>query len=224
MNGRHASVTPPRAAARSRHRRSAAVAFAGVALTLALAACSSSGDDGASDTTATTAATTSTTTPPPTAPPETAPPAAADVPVARVGGAGPNADDELSVWAEDHDLTVEWYAGDGVMVAVYRGLPLDGPTLCLTNALETVAFTEFEGQTMAPTAEGGCEGGTFAAGTVEACRDVFVYTTAIPVAAPASRLFANVQLWTDGSIEADLSGLEFLEASAPPFDPAALGC
>lgn len=208
----------------SRSRRVTASALAGLALSLAVVACSSGDDDGAAPTTEAPAATTTTTTPPPTAPPETAPPAAAGVPVARVGGAGPNADDELSLWAEDHDLTVEWYAGDGVMVAVYRGLPIGGPALCLTNALETVAFTEFEGQTMAPTADGGCEGGTFAAGTVEVCRDVYVYTTAIPVAAPASRLFANVQLWNDGAIEADLSSLEFLEAAAPPFDPAALGC
>ena len=49
---------------------------------------------------------------------------------------------------------------------------------------------------------------------------------AVPVAhvVSASRLFANVQLWNDGAIEADLSSLEFLEAAAPPFDPAALGC
>lgn len=207
----------------SRRRRVTASALAGLALSLAVVACSD-GDDDAASTTQAPDATTTTTTPPPTAPPETAPPAAAGVPVARVGGAGPNADDDLSLWAEDHDLTVEWYAGDGVMVAVYRGLPIGGPALCLTNALETVAFTEFEGQTMAPTADGGCAGGTFAEGTVETCRDVYVYTTAIPVAAPASRLFANVQLWSDGAIEADLSSLEFLETAAPLFDPAALGC
>lgn len=224
MTGRPSTTPAPLGRTRSGRNRRAVATALGVSLALVLVACSSSGEDAASTTEAANGSTTSTTTPPPTAPPETAPPAAAGVPVARVGGAGPNADDELSVWAEDHDLTVEWYAGDGVMVAVYRGLPLDGPALCLTNALETVAFTEFEGQTMAPTAEGGCEGGTFAEGSLEACRDVFVYTTAIPTAAPASRLFANVQLWTDGSIDADLSSLEFLEAAAPPYDPAALGC
>lgn len=193
------------------------------------AACGSDGDadeQGApspsttSEPTTTSAAPTTTTT----APPVTAPPAAAGVPVARFGGASPEGDDELDVWARDHDVTIEWYSGGTTMVAVYRGLPLDGAPLCLSNALEPVAFTEFEGATMAPTGDGGCEGGDLPAGTVERCNDVWVYDTQIPNAPAASRLFADVQLWIDGGAVTDLNALEFLEAPAPAFDPAALGC
>lgn len=201
----------------------AAVALLALGLVLGTVACSSDGDtDGASATTTAEAGASSTTTS--TAPPATAPPAAAGVPVARFGGESQAGDDELDVWARDHEITVEWYSGDGTMVAVYRGLPPDGAPLCLTNALEPVAFTAFEGATMASTGEGGCDGGDLPPGSVEPCNDVWVYTTEIPNAAPASRLFANVQLWIDGAEVTGLEALEFFEAPAPAYDPAALGC
>lgn len=151
-------------------------------------------------------------------------PPAPNVPVARVGGENDLARDELNVWAVGHDLTVEWYSGGATLTAVFRGLDLNGlPPLCLTTAIEPVAFTEFEAETIAPTGPGGCDGATGQVGSIQVCRDLAVYPTAIAIVG-TGRLFANIQLWDAGAIVADLSSLESLDAIPPPFDAAALGC
>lgn len=215
--------------AQQRHPRTLTAPIALVLLVLVLAGCSSdSGDSGeggsaASEGRASTSAPT-TTAPPPTTTPVTALPPAANVPVARVGGENERAPDELNQWAAEHDLTVEWYTGGATLTAVFRGLDLTGlPPLCLTTAIAPQAFTDFEGETIAPTGEGGCNGATGQVGSIDTCHDLAVYPTAIAIA-PVGRLFANIQLWEDGAIVADLSSLESLDAVPPPFDRTALGC
>lgn len=205
------------------------VAVALAALVALATGCSSdSGDEGSGGSSSATSsdATTapSTTAPPPSTTTVTAPPPTANVPVARVGGENDQARDELNEWAVDHDLTVEWYSGGATLTAVFRGLDLDGlPPLCLTTAIEPVAFTEFEAETIAPTGPGGCDGATGQVGSVQVCRDLAVYPTAIAIVG-TGRLFANIQLWDAGAIVTDLSSLESLDAIPPPFDAAALGC
>ena len=216
-------MTPP-------PRRIAVQGLVIVAVAAALVSGCSSDGGGANDGGGTLA--TSTSTPPlapaatagPTTTTVTAPPPAESVPVARVGGENERSPDELSQWAVDHELTVEWYSGGATLTAVFRGLDLTRlPPLCLTTAIEPLAFTDFEAETIAPTGDGGCNGATGQVGSIQSCRDLAVYPTAMAIVG-AGRLFANIQLWEQGAIVADLSSIESLDAIPPPYDATALGC